>query len=149
MYDHILKNGRLTDKANGYDDTKMDIAVQDGVIVKIAPSIDAEAKNVIDLNELTVTPGIIDYHAHFYSGGTNTSLEFDVYPPTGVTFAVDAGRTQGRLSDREDPRSCRSKDRIRFDNAAFCSGNTFSDDPEGRIRTCRRTILHGRHSGRC
>lgn len=55
MYDHILKNGRLTDKVNGYNDTGMDIAVQEGVIVKIAPDIEGEAKNVIDLNGLAVS----------------------------------------------------------------------------------------------
>ena len=91
MFDHILKNGKLTDKANGYQDTCLDIAVKDGVIVKIAPSIEGESKNVIDLGGLTVTPGLIDYHAHFFSGGTNTSLEYSVYVPTGVTYAVDAG----------------------------------------------------------
>ena len=32
MYDHILRNGILTDKANGLDGTPMDIAVLDGVI---------------------------------------------------------------------------------------------------------------------
>ena len=91
MFDHILKNGRLTDKANGFEDACLDLAVKDGKIAKIAPSIEGETKNVIDLKGLTVTPGLIDYHAHFFSGGTNTSLEFSVYPATGVTFAVDAG----------------------------------------------------------
>ena len=91
MYDHILKNGRLTDKANGFRDTPMDIAVKDGVIAKIAPAINAESRNTVDLDGLAVTPGLIDYHAHFFSGGTNTSLEYSVYAPTGVTFAVDAG----------------------------------------------------------
>ncbi|MDO5133566.1 MAG: hypothetical protein Q4D81_11380 [Eubacteriales bacterium] len=91
MYDHILRNGRLTDRANGYEDACLDLAVQDGVIAKIAQSIEGETKNEIDLKGLTLTPGLIDYHAHFFSGGTNTSLEFAVYPATGVTFAVDAG----------------------------------------------------------
>lgn len=91
MYDVILKNSLLTDAANGLDGVRMDIAVTDGVIAEIAPRIDGAAKNVVDLGGLTVTPGLIDFHAHFYSGGTNTSLEFASYLPTGVTFAVDAG----------------------------------------------------------
>ena len=91
MFDFILKNGLLTDPASGWDASKQDIAVQDGVIAEIAPEIHGDAKNVVDLNGLTVTPGLIDFHAHFYSGGTNTSLEFSSYLPTGVTHAVDAG----------------------------------------------------------
>ena len=91
MYDVILKNGILTDAANGLSEAKMDIAVADGVIAAIAPDLGSDAKNVVDLGGLTVTPGLIDFHAHFYSGGTVTSLEFASYLATGVTFAVDAG----------------------------------------------------------
>lgn len=91
MVDFLLKNGLLTDKENGYVNTKCDIAVKDGVIVKIAPAIEMEARNTVDLNGYLVTPGLIDFHAHFFSGGTNTALEFSSYLPTGVTNAVDAG----------------------------------------------------------
>ena len=36
MFDHILRNGRLTDRANGLEDACLDVAVQDGMIAKIA-----------------------------------------------------------------------------------------------------------------
>ena len=91
MFDFILKNGVLTDAANGLVDAKRDIAIEDGRIAEIAPEITAEAKNVVNLHGLSVTPGLIDFHAHFFSGGTNTSLEFASYPASGVTDAVDAG----------------------------------------------------------
>lgn len=91
MVDFLLKNGLLLDEANDYVYSKYDIAVKDGVIVKIAPEIEMEARNRVELEEKLVTPGLIDFHAHFFSGGTNTSLEFSSYLPTGVTNAVDAG----------------------------------------------------------
>ena len=91
MFDFILKCGLLTDAASGLSDAKLEIAVQNGKIAAIEPDLGTDAKNVVDLHGLTVTPGLIDFHAHFFSGGTNTSLEFASYLPTGVTFAVDAG----------------------------------------------------------
>lgn len=91
MIDFLLRNGLLMDEENGYKNSKYDIAVKDGVIVKIASAIETEARNRVDLNGCIVTPGLIDFHAHFFSGGTNTSLAFASYLPTGVTNAVDAG----------------------------------------------------------
>lgn len=109
MVDFLLKNGLLIDEESGYKKSKCDIAVKDGRIVKIASEIDAEARNKVDLDGCIVTPGLIDFHAHFFSGGTNTSLEFSSYLPTGVTNAVDAGSAGDSnidsflrvLSDRE------------------------------------------------
>lgn len=91
MVDFLLKNGLLMDVESGYKNSKYDIAVKDGVIVKIASLIETEARNRVDLDGSIVTPGLIDFHAHFFSGGTNTSLEFASYLSTGVTSAVDAG----------------------------------------------------------
>lgn len=91
MVDFLLKNGLLIDEESGYKKSKCDIAVKDGRIIKIASVIDAEARNKVDLDGYVVTPGLIDFHAHFFSGGTNTALEFSSYLPTGVTNAVDAG----------------------------------------------------------
>ncbi len=91
MVDFLLKNGLLIDEESGYKKSKCDIAVKDGRIAKIASEIDTEARNKVDLDGYVVTPGLIDFHAHFFSGGTNTALEFSSYLPTGVTNAVDAG----------------------------------------------------------
>lgn len=91
MYDLLLKNGALTNSEGELDGSIGDLAIKDGVIECIDKHIQSEAKNTVDLKGLTVIPGLIDYHAHFFSGGTNTSLEFASYLPTGVTNAVDAG----------------------------------------------------------
>ncbi|MBS6517088.1 MAG: hypothetical protein KH353_02685 [Clostridium sp.] len=89
--DILLKNGCLTDIANGFRDTLCDIAIKDGTIEKIGFSIPETAEKTIDLKGLSVTPGLIDFHSHFFRGGTITSLEYAAYLPTGVTNAVDAG----------------------------------------------------------
>ena len=91
MVDLILKNGQLMDPKNGLTGKRGDIVVKDGRIVAVGVLECQEAAQILDLDGLTVTPGLIDFHAHFYSGGTNTALEFYHYLPDGVTNAVDAG----------------------------------------------------------
>lgn len=91
MYDLILRNGLLKDFANGWTGQKADIAIVDGLIYRIAPFIEEHAVNNLDVQGRTVTPGLIDFHSHFFSEATNISLEFSSYLATGVTSAVDAG----------------------------------------------------------
>lgn len=90
MLDLILKNGVLQDPKNGLAGKIGDIGIRNGKIVQLG-RVEEEAVHVIELDGLTVTPGLIDFHAHFFSGGTNTSLEFYRYLADGVTNAVDAG----------------------------------------------------------
>lgn len=91
MLDLILRNGCLMDPQNGLDGLLGDIAIKNGEIVELGEIGSEPALHEIDLEGLTVTPGLIDFHAHFYDGGTNTSLDFSRYLATGVTNAVDAG----------------------------------------------------------
>jgi len=63
MYDSIIKNGNIVD-GTGKPVFQGDIAVTDGVIVKIAAHIDAEAYHHIDAEGKYVCPGFIDSHAH-------------------------------------------------------------------------------------
>src|SRR5262249_56909622 len=71
----------------------LDIAVQDGAIARIAPSIPVEeAGRVVEVAGKTVTPGLIDLHAHVLEGVNRTGVNPDlggVY--AGVTTIVDAG----------------------------------------------------------
>ena len=90
MMDLISKNGFLFDPAAGLDGKQGDLAVTDGRITAVG-NVSGEAAKVIDVSGLTVVPGLIDFHAHFYSGGTNTSLEYSRYAAGGVTGACDAG----------------------------------------------------------
>ena len=91
MYDLIVRNGLLYGRRDGRNGAAADIAIAGGKICKIAPRIQERGVREIDVQGMTVTPGLIDFHAHFYSGGTGTALRFSDYIAAGVTNAVDAG----------------------------------------------------------
>ena len=98
--DLLLKGGHVIDPKNKID-AQMDVAVTDGKIFQVGKDIPAKnAKKVIDVQGLYVTPGIIDMHVHVFNGA-----DVDAYianaltslPPDGFTFragvttVVDAG----------------------------------------------------------
>ncbi len=97
-YDLVIKGGHVIDARNGIDRV-MDVAVSDGKIAAVAPSITGSAKQTVDASGLYVTPGLIDIHVHVFAGtGERGSYAGDnsVYPDdhclrSGVTTAVDAG----------------------------------------------------------
>jgi dihydroorotase len=92
MFDLVLKGGTVVDPAGGLDGV-MDVAVENGLIARIAPDIAAaEAARVIEVRGRLVTPGLIDLHAHVFEGVNRTGVNPDlggVY--AGVTTIVDAG----------------------------------------------------------
>lgn len=63
MYDLILKNGRVVDGSGG-PWFRADIAVKDGLVVKIGKLGETQADMVIDANDMVVSPGFIDAHSH-------------------------------------------------------------------------------------
>jgi dihydroorotase len=99
-YDLLLKGGHVIDHKNSRDGM-LDIAITDGKIAAVAPNIPAgEAKKVISVSGLYVTPGLIDMHVHVFNGHTPGSYIADgptSVPPDGFTFrsgvttVVDAG----------------------------------------------------------
>lgn len=86
-YDLILKNGLVIDPYNNIHQI-MDIGIIDGKIARVAEEISENGKNIIDLNERVVIPGIIDMHTHLSRkfGGT---LGYKMVAETGVTTAID------------------------------------------------------------
>jgi dihydroorotase len=92
MFDLLLRGGTVVDPSGGLDGGR-DIAVQDGVIARIAPDIPAaEASRVLEVAGKIVAPGLIDLHAHVFEGVNRTGVNPDlggVY--AGVTTIVDAG----------------------------------------------------------
>ena len=103
--DILLKGGHVIDPKNRID-TVMDIAITGNKISQVARNIPgSNAKKVIDVKGLYVTPGIIDMHVHVFNG-----TELDAYiangltslPPDGFTFkagvttVVDAGSSGWR-----------------------------------------------------
>ncbi len=92
MYDLLLKNGTRIDPAAGIHEKK-DVAITGGRVAAVLDAgAEAQAKHVIDVGGLLVTPGFIDLHVHVFSGVTHYGIEVD---PTclarGVTTALDAG----------------------------------------------------------
>ncbi|MCS6842188.1 MAG: amidohydrolase/deacetylase family metallohydrolase [Roseiflexus sp.] len=92
MYDLLICGGHVIDPANGLN-AIADVAIRDGRIVAVAPSLDpAQAREVIDAAGQIVTPGLVDLHTHFYWGATYWGIEADpVAARSGVTTWVDAG----------------------------------------------------------
>jgi dihydroorotase len=98
-YDLLLRGGRVVCPASGIDGV-MDVAVRDGRIAAVAPSIlpgtaaaPTAATQVIDVAARLVLPGLIDTHAHCYQYVTGRfGLDADlVGVRSGVTTLVDQG----------------------------------------------------------
>lgn len=103
-YDILIRNGRVIDPKNNID-AKMDIAIKDGKIGKLATSIPAtQADKVIDADGLIIAPGLIDIHTHVFVGSKPETFAdgfLSVSPDdftlkAGVTTVVDAGTSGWR-----------------------------------------------------
>jgi dihydroorotase len=97
MYDLVIRNGEVIDPGSDLKG-KLDIAISDGKIVRIARGIDAaESRRVLDVTGKHVVPGLIDLHTHAYWGVTTDGASDINAPPdligvqSGVTTLVDAG----------------------------------------------------------
>src|ERR1044072_2714781 len=67
-YAIVIKGGHVIDPKNNINEV-MDIAVNDGKIVKVAKSIDeSKAAQVVNAKGLYVTPGLIDAHVDVFYG---------------------------------------------------------------------------------
>ena len=103
--DILLKGGHVIDPKNKID-SQMDVGIFEGKIVQVAPDIPTKnAKKVIDVKGLFVTPGLIDMHVHVFMGNDlgayiangPTSVAPDGFTfRAGVTTVVDAGSSGWR-----------------------------------------------------
>jgi len=120
--DILLKGGHVIDPKNVID-SKMDVAIAGGTVVEVASSIsEKNAKIVVDVSGMYVTPGIIDMHVHAFHGTDQLSYianGWDALPPDGFTFragvttVVDAGSAGWRnFRDFKMQTIDRSKTRI-------------------------------------
>ena len=96
-YDLAVRGGTVVDPSQGLH-VEMDVAFTDGKVAAVQPEISAaEAREVVDVAGLIVTPGLIDLHAHAYWGASDPGLPPDpVNVARGVTTAVDAGSAGAR-----------------------------------------------------
>ena len=98
-YDLLLRGGHVIDPRNGVNSVR-DVAIAGGRIAAVAERIDpTEAAKTVDVSGLYVAPGLVDIHAHVFTGtGEKGSYAGDnsVYPDgftlrVGVTTVADAG----------------------------------------------------------
>lgn len=103
----LIQNGHVIDPANNIDTLK-DIMVSNGYIVN---SNSMQPDLVIDAAGKYVFPGLIDYHAHVFSKGTELGIDPDISMLNqGVTSVVDAGSAGvGSLEMFIENFICRSK----------------------------------------
>jgi len=87
--DLLLKGGHVIDAKNKING-KMDVAVKDGKIFRVAADIPASsAKKTVNVSGLYVTPGLIDIHGHVFHGTQPDNYLSDgllALPPDGFTF---------------------------------------------------------------
>ena len=98
--DILLKGGHVIDPKNNID-SRMDVAIVAGKISQVAPNIpEKNARNVINVSGMYVSPGLIDMHVHAFHGTDPVSYianGWDALQPDGFTFragvttVVDAG----------------------------------------------------------
>ena len=94
-FDLVVKGGRVIDPAQGLDE-QLDVGVRRGRIVELARDLsgDGVAAGVrhIDAHGGLVVPGLIDIHAHVYTGVCSLTVPADETSSTsGVTTVVSAG----------------------------------------------------------
>ena len=67
-YDLLLHGGHVIDARNKISDVR-DVAIAGGKIAAVEATIDpADALKTVDVTGLYVTPGLVDIHAHTYTG---------------------------------------------------------------------------------
>lgn len=138
--DLLLKGGRVIDAKNSID-AKMDVAVKDGKIYRVAADIpSASAKKVLDVSGLLVAPGLINIHTHVFAGsnpgfydGASSQLPDAFAIRSGITTVVDAGTTGWRTFPEFkakviDPSITRVLAFLNIFETGFSSGSGFEPD---------------------
>src|SRR6266705_6051377 len=92
-FDLLLRGGRVIDPASGIDGIK-DVAIRNGKVAAAQSDIlTTSAREVLDVTDKIVLPGLIDTHAHVYQYvtgrfGVNADM---VGVHSGVTTVIDQG----------------------------------------------------------
>jgi dihydroorotase len=92
MFELVIQGGTVVDPGRG-PAARLDVAIAQGRIVRVAPEIDAgPPTEVLEASGHLVTPGLIDLHVHVYPGVSHYGVDPDTTClPRGVTTVCDAG----------------------------------------------------------
>ena len=85
-YDLIIRKGEVFDGSGG-PSARLDVAIRDGIIARVAPSIEGSADRVVDANGRIVTPGFVDVHTH-YDGQATWDSHLNPSSNLGTTTIV-------------------------------------------------------------
>jgi N-acyl-D-aspartate/D-glutamate deacylase len=85
-FDLVVRGGTVVD-GTGALPRPADVAVTDGRVVAVEPSLDGTAARTIDADGAVVTPGLVDIHTH-YDGQVTWSSEVSPSSHLGVTTVV-------------------------------------------------------------
>ena len=124
-YDVLIRNGKVFDGSLNQE-FKADVAVKDGIIVKIDKSIKGTAAKVINAKGLVVTPGFIDLHTHVDGGMYFTENRACLnYLKQGVTSVVvgQCGRSAWPIFEKAENLSQRWTEEGIGPNAALLVGH--------------------------
>ncbi|HET9187750.1 MAG TPA: amidohydrolase family protein [Acidothermaceae bacterium] len=99
MHDLVIANGLLFDSRVG-ELRPADVALTGARVSDISPHVDpSTAAQVLDVDGAIVAPGLVDLHAHVFSGQDLGLDADDVGPRSGTTTFVDAGSAGAHLWD--------------------------------------------------
>jgi dihydroorotase len=93
-YDLLIQHGEVIDPGAGLKG-QLDVGISGGRIVEVGPSLpENEARQTVSARGLTVTPGLIDVHAHIFVNAHDMGGHTDhLCQKSGVTTLCDAGST--------------------------------------------------------
>ncbi|MCS6879039.1 MAG: amidohydrolase/deacetylase family metallohydrolase [Geminicoccaceae bacterium] len=130
-FDLVLRGGRVIDPGTGRDEIA-DVAFLDGKVAAVGAEAAAGSGAVERrVDGCIVTPGLLDFHAHVYWGGTSLGVEADALSRrSGTTTWVDAGSAgPGNFAGFRKHVIERSETRIlAFLHVSFAGIFAFSED---------------------
>src|SRR5262245_34049499 len=102
MADRVLVNGRII-TVDAQDTVAEAVAIKDGRILAVGSSREIQAlagpaTERIDLHGLTATPGLLDAHCHFASGGFDLLYVLDLSYPGVKTMADVAAKVAAQAA---------------------------------------------------
>ncbi len=124
-YDLVIKGGTLA-TAKGSEQT--DIAIKDGRFAAIGDLADASADEILEVNGLTVLPGVIDTQVHFREPGIEHKEDLQsgslAAVMGGVTAVFEMPNTKPPTTSKEaiEDKVARGRDRMHCDFAFYVGG---------------------------